>query len=130
MPSFKATGRRKAAIAKVELLSGGSGKIRINQQEASEYLQFNPTTLNLIHAPLIDLGLDDSYDIQVQSHGGGLQGQAHAIQLGIAKSLCQIQETNRAVLKPQGYLTRNSLVKERKKYGLKKARKSSQFSKR
>jgi small subunit ribosomal protein S9 len=86
--------------------------------------------LRIIHEPIIVLGMEGSYDICVQSSGGGLNGQAEAIQLGIAKSLCQMKPTNREALKVHGYLTRNSLCKERKKYGLKKARKASQFSKR
>jgi small subunit ribosomal protein S9 len=127
---FKATGRRKCAIAQVKMISGGTGQMTINRQKGTDYLQSNPTSLLIIYAPIVALGMEDSYDISVQSSGGGLNGQAEAIQLGIAKSLCQMQPTNRETLKAHGYLTRNSLCKERKKYGLKKARKASQFSKR
>lgn len=128
--SFRSTGRRKSAIAQVDLQSSGSGQIMINQHEATRYFQDNPSTLRAIQAPLIALGLEESVDIQIKCSGGGLTGQAEAIQLGIAKSLCQMKIANREPLKTQGYLTRNSLCKERKKYGLKKARKAPQFSKR
>jgi small subunit ribosomal protein S9 len=128
--SFIGTGRRKSAVAQVELLSGGTGKIIINGHEATNYLQYNPKTLSAIQGPLVALGLEESYDVTIKCSGGGLAGQADAIKLGIAKSLCKMKAANREPLKAQGYLTRNSLCKERKKYGLKKARKAPQFSKR
>ena len=127
---FTGTGRRKSAIAQVELISGGTGKITINGKEGTAYMQYNPTALDSIQGPLDTLGLEDSYDTLVKCSGGGLTGQAEAIQLGIAKALCKMKSSNRYPLKSEGFLTRNSLRKERKKYGLKKARKAPQFSKR
>lgn len=127
---FTGTGRRKSATAQVELISGGTGKMVINGKEGTEYLQYNPSALWAIQGPLDTLGLEDSYDTIIKCSGGGITGQAEAIQLGIAKALCQMKASNRYPLKSEGYLTRNSLCKERKKYGLKKARKAPQFSKR
>eukprot|EP00982_Pelagococcus_subviridis_P005081 29472-Pelagococcus_subviridis.AAC.12 len=98
---WSATGRRKRASAQVRIASPGTGTIQINQVDAQVYLQ-----------------------------GGGLTGQADAIRLGCARALCLMDQTYRSELKAQGYLTRNALKKERKKYGLKKARKAPQFSKR
>jgi small subunit ribosomal protein S9 len=127
---FTGTGRRKSAVAQVELISGGTGKMIINGQESTAYLQFNPAAIWIIQGPLDTLGLEDSYDAMVKCNGGGLTGQAGAIQLGMAKALCKMKSANRYPLKAEGYLTRNAQVKERKKYGLKKARKSGQYSKR
>lgn len=129
-PRFTGTGRRKSAVAQVELISGGTGKMTINGQESHAYLQFNPATLWTIQGPLNTLGLEESYDAVVKCTGGGLNGQAEAIQLGMAKALCQMKSSNRHPLKAEGFLTRNAQVKERKKYGLKKARKAGQYSKR
>lgn len=127
---FAATGRRKSAVAQVKLFSKGTGKITINGRDGTDYMQFNPYLISTIQEPLENINVSDSYDTIVKCSGGGLKGQAEAIQLGIARALCKIKESNRYSLKPEGYLTRNSLCKERKKYGLKKARKAPQFSKR
>ena len=127
---FTGTGRRKSAVAQVELISGGTGKMIINGQDSTTYMQFNPATIWTIQGPLETLGLEDSYDAVVKCNGGGLNGQAEAIQLGLAKALCKMKSSNRYPLKAEGYLTRNAQVKERKKYGLKKARKAGQYSKR
>ncbi len=127
---FTGIGRRKSAVAKVELISGGTGKMIINGQESTAYMQFNPSVIWILQGPLDTLGLEDSYDVLVKCTGGGLNGQAEAIQLGMSKALCKIKSSNRYPLKAEGYLTRNAQVKERKKYGLKKARKSGQYSKR
>ena len=127
---FTGTGRRKSAVAQVELVSGGSGKMTINGQESTVYTQFNPTSISIIQGPLDTLGVEDSYDVTVKCTGGGLNGQAEAIQLGMSKALCKMKSSNRYPLKAEGFLTRNAQVKERKKYGLKKARKSGQYSKR
>jgi small subunit ribosomal protein S9 len=127
---FIATGRRKSAIAQVAIILGGTGKITINKINAESYLQLNPLALNCIQAPLTILGLENNFDIQIKACGGGLKGQAQAIQLGIARSLCKYQLTKRVTLRANGFLTRDPRCKERKKYGLKKARKASQFSKR
>ena len=86
--------------------------------------------INASKSPLTTVGLENMYDIYVNTHGGGLKGQADAIKLGVARALCYMSSENRASLKPEGLLTRDSRRKERKKYGLKKARKAPQFSKR
>ncbi|MEB3289025.1 MAG: 30S ribosomal protein S9 [Leptolyngbya sp.] len=123
------TGRRKSAIARVRLVPG-SGQLTINKRPGEEYLQFNPAYLMSTKAPLEVLGLENDYDILVNVKGGGLTGQADAIRLGVARALCELAPENRKPLKVEGYLTRDPRAKERKKYGLKKARKAPQFSKR
>ncbi|KAH7524042.1 small ribosomal subunit protein uS9c [Ziziphus jujuba] len=123
------TGRRKTAIARV-VLQEGSGKIIINYRDAKEYLQGNPLWLQYVKVPLVTLGYESSYDVFVKAHGGGLSGQAQAISLGIARALLKVNENHRAPLRKDGLLTRDSRIVERKKPGLKKARKAPQFSKR
>jgi small subunit ribosomal protein S9 len=123
------TGRRKTAIARVRLVPG-TGKIIINDRPGEEYLQYQAAFLASVKAPLELLGLENSYDILVRSHGGGLHGQADAIKLGVARALCQLDPSNRGPLKAEGYLTRDPRAVERKKYGLRKARKAPQYSKR
>lgn len=123
-------GRRKTSVAKVILVSG-TGSMLVNHKPADLYLHYNAQYINAAKAPLIKLGLENIYDIYVNTHGGGIKGQADAIKLGIARALCyNISPENRHVLKAAGYLTRDSRRKERKKYGLRKARKAPQFSKR
>lgn len=95
-----------------------------------EYLQGNPLWLQYIRVPLITLGYENSYDVFVKAEGGGLSGQAQAISLGIARALLKVSEDHRAALRQEGLLTRDSRVVERKKVGLKKARKAPQYSKR
>nr|QHO64114.1 ribosomal protein S9 [Lympha mucosa] len=126
---YAGTGRRKASIARVRLIPG-SGKLIINGLPGESYLQFSPNYIRITYGPLKTLGLTDEYDIFVNTQGGGLTGQADAIRLGIARALCCINPENRAALKSEGYLTRDARVKERRKYGLRKARKAPQFSKR
>lgn len=123
------TGHRKNSIARVRLTSG-SGKVLINGTNGDVYLQFSPNYLQVSKAPLSSLGLDGKYDIYVTAEGGGLTGQTEAIRLGLARALCKVNPENRIALKFEGYLTRDSRSKERKKYGLRKARKAPQFSKR
>jgi small subunit ribosomal protein S9 len=123
------TGRRKTAVARVRLVPG-SGQMTINKRPGDDYLQFNAAYLNSAKAPLEVLGLENAYDILVNVHGGGLTGQADAIRLGVARALCELDPENRKPLKVEGYLTRDPRAKERRKYGLKKARKAPQFSKR
>jgi small subunit ribosomal protein S9 len=123
------TGRRKTAIARVRLVPG-DGQIVINGKPGDLHLQFNPSYLSTAKAPLEALGLEGEYNILVNVHGGGLTGQADAIRLGVARALCELDPDNRKPLKIEGYLTRDPRSKERKKYGLKKARKASQYSKR
>ncbi|GAB4839400.1 30S ribosomal protein S9, chloroplastic [Ancistrocladus abbreviatus] len=127
--SIFGTGRRKCAIARV-VLQEGSGKFIINHRDAKEYLQGNPLWLQYIKFPLVTLGYETSYDVFVKAHGGGLAGQAQAISLGIARALLKVSESHREPLRKEGLLTRDSRVVERKKAGLKKARKAPQFSKR
>ncbi|KAK7321726.1 hypothetical protein VNO77_32622 [Canavalia gladiata] len=123
------TGRRKCAIARV-VLQEGTGKFIINYRDAKEYLQGNPLWLQYIKVPLVTLGYETSYDVFVKAEGGGLAGQAQAISLGIARALLKVSEVHRAPLRQEGLLTRDSRVVERKKVGLKKARKAPQYSKR
>ena len=122
-------GKRKQAIARVFLIPG-SGNLIINQISGNKYLQYNDSYLNTVWAPLKALNLEEQFDIVTLVNGGGLTGQAEAIQLGIARQLCKMDHKNRTILKPFGFLTRDSRIKERKKYGLRKARKAPQFSKR
>ncbi|MBD1822146.1 30S ribosomal protein S9 [Cyanobacteria bacterium FACHB-DQ100] len=126
---YQGTGRRKNAIARVRLVPG-DGTITINGKPGDLYLQFNAEYLSGAKAPLETLGLESEYDVLVTAHGGGLTGQADAIKLGVARALCQLDPENRKPLKVEGYLTRDPRAKERKKYGLRKARKAPQFSKR
>ncbi|WP_448602502.1 30S ribosomal protein S9 [Thermoleptolyngbya sp.] len=123
------TGRRKSAIARVRLVPG-TGKLIVNGRPGEEYLQFNPSYLAIAKAPLETLGLENEYDVLVNATGGGLTGQADSIRLGVARALCELDPENRKPLKIEGYLTRDPRAKERKKYGLHKARKAPQYSKR
>jgi len=127
--TYWGTGRRKTAIARVRLCPG-EGKITINDRDGQEYLQSIPAYLLAVKAPLETLGLEHEYDILVNAHGGGLTGQAEAICLGVARALCELDPENRQPLKAEGYLTRDPRAKERRKYGLRKARKAPQYSKR
>nr|YP_009295266.1 ribosomal protein S9 [Dasya binghamiae]AOH77278.1 ribosomal protein S9 [Dasya binghamiae] len=126
---YLGTGRRKTSIARVKLIPG-SGKLIINGLPGESYLQFSPNYLRISYAPLTILGLNKEYDIYVKAEGGGLTGQADAIRLGIARALCLINPENRTTLKSEGLLSRDARIKERKKYGLRKARKAPQYSKR
>lgn len=126
---YEAIGRRKCATAKVSLING-SGNILINDQVAEKYFQYNLTYLKTIEAPLKKLELENQYQMIVKVFGGGLNGQADAIKLAVSRVLCNLNIENRTALKSEGFLTSDSRVKERKKYGLKKARKASQYSKR
>jgi small subunit ribosomal protein S9 len=123
------TGRRKSSVARVRLVPG-SGQLRINGKPGDLYLQFNPSYLLTARSPLETLGLEAEYDILVNVRGGGLTGQADSIRLGVARALCELDPENRGPLKAEGYLTRDPRCKERKKYGLHKARKAPQYSKR
>lgn len=122
-------GKRKHAIARVFLIPG-KGNILINKVSGENYLQYNETYLNTVWSPLEKLNLEKQFDIVALVNGGGLTGQADAIQLGVARLLCKMDKENRPILKPFGFLTRDSRIKERKKYGLRKARKAPQYSKR
>ena len=122
-------GKRKQAIARVFLIPG-KGNLVINKISGNKYLQYNDTYLNSVWAPLKELSLEKQFDVIVLVKGGGLTGQTDAIQLGVARQLCKLDQNNRVLLKPFGFLTRDSRIKERKKYGLRKARKAPQYSKR
>jgi len=122
-------GKRKEAVARVFLVPG-EGKIIINKVPGEKYLQFNTTYLDMVKAPLEKLQLQNQFDIIAVVKGGGLTGQTESIRLGVARLLCKIETTNRPILKSYGFLTRDARIKERKKYGLRKARKAPQYSKR
>ena len=124
-----AIGRRKEAVAQV-ILQIGNGKLIINKKDGKEYLQNNLSYLQKITNPLNLLGIENNFDIHVKTKGGGLTGQTDAIILGIARALTNLSNENRKILKTAGLLKRDARKIERKKYGLKKARKASQFSKR
>lgn len=125
---FWGTGRRKKAIARVRLLPG-SGAITVNKRSLDDY--FGLDTLKIIvNQPLETTATVGKFDIFVNVRGGGFTGQAGAIRHGIARALCEADSAYRPALKKAGFLTRDPRMKERKKYGLKKARKSPQFSKR
>ena len=126
---IRSTGRRKCAVAQVLLISG-SGSFRINSQPAVEYLHADAFLLAAVLAPFEKTKSQDAFDITVKVKGGGLVGQAFAIRLGIARAINAVNPICRSNLKQAGLLTRDARVKERKKFGLKKARKASQFSKR
>lgn len=122
-------GKRKQAIARVFLIPG-EGNLIINKLNGEKYLQYNDTYLKMVFAPLKKLTLEKQFDVVASVNGGGLTGQAQAIQLGISRLLSTMDKENRIILKPFGFLTRDSRIKERKKYGLRKARKAPQYSKR
>jgi small subunit ribosomal protein S9 len=123
------TGRRKCAIAQVKLIEGG-GELVINGKPASVYMQENAFAITSIEAPLRVVKLQKKCGIIVNVEGGGLTAQAQAIKLGIARALSALKPSFRASLKEKGLLSRDARCKERRKYGLKKARKAPQFSKR
>lgn len=124
-----ATGRRKEAIARVRIVPG-TGRWVVNGRSLEEYFP-NKVHQQLVNEPFASLGLDDRYDVLARITGGGVSGQAGALRLGIARALNEVDaEGNRPILKKAGFLTRDARAKERKKYGLKKARKAPQYSKR
>jgi small subunit ribosomal protein S9 len=128
-PIYFGIGRRKTSVAKVTLIPG-NGSLIVNHKPGALYLNYNSQYINAAKSPLITLELENSYDIYVNAHGGGLSGQADAIKLGLARALCYMSSENRNQLKLEGFLMRDARAKERKKYGLRKARKAPQYSKR
>ncbi len=124
-----AIGRRKSAMARVRLVPG-TGTVKINKILGLDYFHNSLESISLCRYPLLLFGLADSYDIEVETSGGGLEGQIQAIRLGVARALVQDDTSTRPLLKSKGLLQRDSRIKERKKCGLKKARKASQYSKR
>ena len=125
---FYGTGRRKSSIARVRLVEG-KGTITINGKNIDEYLG-TETLKVIVRQPLTATNTTDKYDVICKVQGGGFTGQAGAIRLGVARALLEANREYRPILKSAGFLTRDPRMKERKKYGLKKARKAPQFSKR
>ena len=125
---FYGTGRRKSSVARVRLVPG-NGQIIVNGKESQDY--FKKKTLEMIiRQPLVLTETEGRFDVLVNAHGGGTTGQAGAVRLGIARALLKADIEYRPVLKKAGFLTRDPRMKERKKYGLKGARRAPQFSKR
>ena len=124
----EATGRRKTAVARVQLLAG-EGKCTVNKREFAEYVTDEATRIHTLQ-PLKVAGVEGKYDIVAVAKGGGMTGQAGAVRHGIARALCEADESLRAPLKAAGCLTRDPRMKERKKPGLRGARRRFQFSKR
>ena len=133
---YQGTGHRKSSIAKVTMVSG-KGKITVNGRDVNEYFPF-PTLVMDLKQPLTFTNTEDKFDINVEVKGGGFSGQAGAVRLGITKALLEYDKNTdptsdssfRKILKAKGFITRDSRIKERKKPGLRKARKAPQFSKR
>ena len=125
---FYGTGRRKSSVARVYVMPG-TGKITVNKRDIEEY--FGLETLKMVvRQPLTLLEIEGKYDVVVTVRGGGFTGQAGAIRHGLARALTKLDADNRPALKKAGFLTRDPRMKERKKYGLKGARRAPQFSKR
>lgn len=129
MTAIAATGRRKCSVAQVRLVSPGNGKITVNQRAFEEYF---PVEVWRVHAvrPLEVAGMANNFDVNIKVNGGGKSGQTGAVSLGIARALCEYEESLRTKLRAEDLLTRDPRMVERKKYGRKKARKRFQFSKR
>ena len=128
-PYMYGTGRRKSSVARVHLIPNGTGAITINGRDIDDY--FGLDTLKLIvRQPLVTVGLTDKVDIECTVAGGGVSGQAGAIRHGISRALVTLNPELRPALKAAGFMTRDPRMKERKKYGLKAARRAPQFSKR
>jgi len=125
---YSATGKRKQSIARVRLFPG-EGKIMVNSRDFKEYFKRESLITNIME-PFKLTNTENAYDVIADLSGGGISGQAGALRHSISKALLEINEEYRPILKREGFLTRDSRVKERKKYGLKKARKRPQFSKR
>jgi small subunit ribosomal protein S9 len=125
---YRGTGRRKSSVARV-ILRPGDGKITINGREFNDYIPSALARLD-VSQPLVLTANENTFDISVNVNGGGLIGQAGAIRLGITRALLEVNPEYRKILKPAGLITRDPRAKERKKYGLKKARRAPQFSKR
>lgn len=126
--SYYGTGRRKKSVARV-YLTPGTGKIVINKRDIDDYFGLE-TLKTIVRQPLVATESVDKYDVKVNVVGGGFTGQAGAIRHGISRALLEADAENRRVLKAAGFLTRDPRMKERKKYGLKAARRAPQFSKR
>ena len=128
METIHKIGRRKTAVARV-YISEGKGNITVNKRELTNYFT-TPTLQYKVKQPLALTDNEKAFDIKVNVYGGGITGQAEAIRLAISRAMCELNEENRGILKPEGLLTRDPRMVERKKFGQKKARKKFQFSKR
>ena len=126
---YEGVGRRKAASARVRLYPGGTGNFTVNEKDAANYLP-RAGDVEIMLEPLRTVTQDGNYDISVHVYGGGISGQRDAIRLGIARALLEVDAEFRALLKPAKLLTRDARVKERKKPGLKRARKAATYTKR
>lgn len=126
---YEGIGRRKRASARVRLFPGGTGKLLINDKDGREYLP-RIGDVEILLEPLSTIGQENSYDITVHVNGGGISGQRDAIKLGVARALLKIDPDLRPRLKEGKYLTRDARIKERKKPGLKRARKAPTYTKR
>lgn len=124
-----AIGRRKASTAQVRLYTGGNGEMEINKKEWKHYFPLTHIQQSIL-SPLVAVGLEGKVTVHAKVLGGGFRGQAESVRLGIARALIKYDENFRSTLKKLGLLTRDARVKERKKYGLKKARRGPQWSKR
>jgi len=125
---WMATGRRKRSVARVVMVPG-KGNIIVNEKDVKDYMPYETLVMDLVQ-PLEMTNSMDKYDINITVKGGGFNGQTGAIRLGIARALLLANVENRSILKSNGMITRDARIKERKKYGLKKARRAPQFSKR
>lgn len=126
---YEGIGRRKAATARVRITAGGTGNVIINDKDGSDYLP-RPGDVDILLEPLTLLGQAKSYDVSVHVNGGGISGQRDAILLGIARALVKVDEQSKGQLRDAGYMTRDARIKERKKPGLKRARKAPTYTKR
>ncbi|MBQ6560151.1 MAG: 30S ribosomal protein S9 [Erysipelotrichaceae bacterium] len=126
--TYQGTGRRKSSVARV-YLTPGTGKIMVGEKTLEEYLPQEILRM-VVKSPLVETGTEGQYDVFINVYGGGLTGQAGAMRHGISRALLEVGDDLRPVLKKAGFLTRDSRAKERKKYGLKGARRAPQYSKR
>jgi len=128
MDVINTIGRRKTSVARI-YMQPGKGKITVNNKDMKEYFPVDIMQI-IVQQPFATIEAEGKYDIKINVDGGGVKGQAEAIRLAIARALCEVDEENRPPLKKEGFLTRDSRMVERKKYGRRKARKKFQFSKR
>ncbi len=128
MDIINTTGRRKTSVARI-YMSSGKGAITVNDRDIKDYFPSEVLQI-VVKQPLVKVNEDSSYDININVFGGGLKGQAEAARLGIARALVEANEEHKVPLKAEGFLTRDSRMVERKKYGRRKARRRFQFSKR